>query len=468
MSQPSSFLKRRLESVIGGVPLILVGSGFKQFSNLLQLGGSALGAILVLPETFRAPELNVGFPILQLKAATACYSDLAAWDLAETLALEAGVGEFLDRIDPHRAATVVSPYGIPHHTLGGRRVWAPDAALCRRLESKTTRGAVLSQELPWVNAERAPRRVSHRWWSSARARLGTDTLVIQETGSNAGGTGTYICRTIGQAGGAIAALNGTAGRVTPFIEGTPCNVMGYLTARGQVIVLPASRQLSFTDSQGRPIYAGNVFGESWDVTELTAIRREVEVAGRRLARSGYVGPFGLDFIRLKDGRRAYHDLNPRVNGVISSLNMCAGPVMGMLLTGPAWDFEDLVAAQVEIEAAVQEHPMARWRLTGMFGRKDIERLPADGNYRLDIEHPALTWLGTEMGPELVGGERVVVQAELFPGYPQESNQRIILGNLWCSLEMLEALGSRFGDSVVERLIEALARPSVPAGLGAGD
>lgn len=468
MSRPSSFLKRRLETIVDGVPLILVGSGLKQFSSLLQLGGSASGAILVLPETFRAPELNVSFPLLQLKAATACYSDLAAWDLAETLALEPGVGEFLDRIDPHRAATVVSPYGIPHHALGGRRVWAPDAELCRKLEYKAGRGAVLAGELEWVTSEPAPRRASRHWWRSTCGRLGTEELVIQRTGSNAGGTGTHICRTFDQAAAAIASLQGIAGRVTPFVEGTPCNVMGYVTPRGQVIVLPSSRQLSFIDSQGRPIYAGNVFGVSWVVNELTAIRREVDVAGRRLARSGYVGPFGLDFIRLKDGRRAYHDLNPRVNGVISSLNMCAGPVMGMLLTGPAWDFEDLVAAQVEIDAAVQEHPMARWRLAGVFGRRDIERLPLDGNYNLDVEHSKLTWLGTEMGPELVSGERVIVQSDLFPGYPQESNQRTILGNLWCSLEVLDALGSRFGDSVVETLIEALARPNVPAGLGAGD
>jgi hypothetical protein len=463
-----SFLRSRLESVIEGVPLILVGSGLQQFSALLQLGGSALGAILVLPETFKAPEPDAPFPILHLQAPTECYSDLAAWGLAASLALDAGVTAFLAQIDPEGTATVVSPYGIPYERLGGRRVWASDARLCRALETKRARGAVLAGELPWVAAEPAPRRASHLWWRSVRARLGSDNLVIQRTGSNAGGTGTYVCRTFEQAANAIASLDGIAGRVTPFIEGTPCNVMAFVTARGQVMVLPVSRQLSFTDSEGRPIYAGNVLGESWDAKELAGISREAQVAGRLLARTGYVGTFGLDFIRSEDGGRVYHDLNPRVNGVVSSLNLCAGPVMGALLSGPAWDFEDLVKAQGEIAAAAQEHPMARWRLTGVFGHAETETLPPDGNYRIDIQHPELTWIGPEMGPELVVGERAVVQANLFPGYPLESNRRVILGNLWCSLDALDALSSRFGNSVVETLIEALARPAVPAILGAGE
>jgi hypothetical protein len=467
MSPSRSFLAQNLESVVGGVPLVLIGSGLRQFGDLLEHGGVVLGAIFVLPETFKAPELNTSFPVLQLWGRTGCYSELAASEFGATLAREeVAVGKFLDEIDPCAAATIACPYGLPHHVLRRRRVWAPEARLCRRLESKTISGAVLEADLPWVRAEPSPLRASRRWWRSACRQLGSNRLVIQHTGPNAGGTGTYLCETLEQAAGVIDSLAGAPGRVTPLLEGTPWNVMGFVTAEGQVMVLPLSRQLSFLDSQSRPIYAGNVVGETENAVEPTKIRADVGAAGRRLARAGYVGTFGLDFIKLTDGSRVYHDLNPRINGVASSFNMSAGPVLGALLSGPAWRFEDLVTAQEEIEAQVLEHPMARWRLTGVFNRKALAELPLDGHYRLDPGPPKLTWLGPEMAPDLVGEDVAVVQASVFPGHPLEGVQQVIMGNLWCGLDASNTLSVLSGNAAVQNLIDALGSAIAPAGLAA--
>jgi len=426
--------------------VVVIGIGVDQMLGFSAAGARLAGAISVVPAGSPPPTVAT-LPVLSLTARTRDVLVVAVCGFAQTLAdHHQEVVTFLDSVDPDRAAVIAGYLPVPRTILEGRRAWVADAAVASRLEDKAGARDALSQAVPVVASERLPSRPDQRWWSDTCARWGTDRLVVQAAGLSGGGSGTTVCDSVSE----LPTLNG--GQVMPFVDGVTANVTGVIDCTGHVAAFPASRQLIRLEN-GRPLYAGNVTGEPWATDQRPAIGAEVRAIGAELAARGYVGPFGADFILTADGRRLYHDLNPRINGVVDNMAYLLDrpgqvPLVPLLLSEPDWADDEQMEFEQSLHAAAAARPLARlWLTRTARQRALIAVVPPSGAWEIDPSGPT----GRYLGGAALGGTTAILHTTLAPGQTVEAGDRLVLGNLYCE----PALAARLANETIPDLVDAL-------------
>lgn len=447
---------------LAGRSFVAVSIGPGQLAGVTELGGELAGVIAVVPAG--SPDLakETG-DVLWLAGASRDIFTHVVDEFAATLARErSAVARFLARVDPGAQATVISYLPVPRDIFGARPMWGQDSALCRVLEDKGS--AALASVLP------TPRWLPLRWpcdpgqWAGLQERLGTRTLVVQALGLSGGGTGTRICEDFVAATRSVPTLGSGPLRAAAFVAGEPCNVMGLVTGDGEVLALPCSRQLVAGDASGGPVYAGNCF-EAGDFTadERAAVAGEVRQCGQMLARAGFDGPFGLDFLRVDAGTRVYHDLNPRMNGAAALLaeiiDGASFALPAVLLSRPR--LGGLRSLESAIAAAVARCPRWRWFIADtLAGARTIEVVPPAGRWQIAAAGPVARWCGSDGG---LDDEHAVLGVTLTAGVRVAAGERVVLGDLSCTPALGRALMTAHGERAGARLLAAMFVATCPKG-----
>ncbi|MFH1468996.1 MAG: hypothetical protein ABIO70_31710 [Pseudomonadota bacterium] len=451
----------KARAAVAGRAFFVVGIGVAQMLDFQRLGGSIVGALSVLPSGGPPFAPSLDFPVLSLTGSTRHIFDLVVNDFATTISRNAPrVREVLEACDPDRRATVVSYLPVPSGPFGRREIWAQEAAVGQRLEHKRSLREILLGLLPAVPAIECTWPIDPGAWESAQAELDAEVLVAQHVGLSGGGMGTFVCPSHALALHRLATLDGRPVRLMPWIDGTACNVMGHILDQRRVITFPPSRQLVQPDAAGRPLYAGNVFGEAFSSAEIGAIQDELRALGRALAARGHRGPFGVDFLRTARGARLYHDVNPRMNGSVDSLahylwDGIGSPLRTLLLARCPWSPEEMEALEQVTAAAVAAAPT--WRF---FMAKAVERptrldtIPRAGLWEVEPNAPAVRFVAAGGGPEGIVGQRALLEPTAPPGLGLLPRDSLVLGDLFCSAELGHALEARHGAGAGQALLDA--------------
>ena len=457
----SGLWSARAREFVEGRSFVLVGIGVNQLRVFEQLGGFVRGVVSVVPLGGPPSESSEVYPVLSVTGQVRNIFDFVVDDYAKTLSVHAArVSTFLDRIDPARKATVVSYLPAPRSMVGGRTSWFPDAEIARQLEDKDHTNQLLKPELPCIPSEPVPNPLERDAWDDACRYWATDRLVLQRLGLNGGGRGTWICNVFESAADLVA--EGGHFKWAPYLKGESCNVMGLVCSRDVGAALPPSRQLTETGPKGQPAYAGNVFDGAWTNVELDAIADEVRAFGRTLAAHGFLGPFGLDFIRDVNGRRWYHDINPRMNGAIDSLALYLSegalePLRALMLGRGVWSPATIRALERELRGATRARPITRFYLSReVTDHLCVEHPPPGGLWRVDVERPRLEHVGAYSdGSQTPAGRLALLRPTLAAGTRCEPGDRLVLGDLFCSGKLAHALQSRHGPDTQRKLLDAL-------------
>lgn len=142
--------------------------------------------------------------------------------------------------------------------------------------------------------------------------------VLLRRSRTSGGEGIVKVETIGELQNLWPHLPEAFVCVAPFFEGAlPINVGATVWGPETVSVHRPSLQLiGIPELVGRPFgYCGNDFTAAQDLdrTHIDAIEERVQKIGRWLARHGYLGTFGVDFL-LHDGELLFTEINARFQG----------------------------------------------------------------------------------------------------------------------------------------------------------
>lgn len=466
---------------LAGRRLVAVSIGPGQLAGLTAFAAELAGVIAVVPAG--GPQLPLGTggdgpPLLCLVGASRDIFTHVVDEFAATLArARQAVEAFLARIDPDARATVIAYLPVPQDIFGARPVWAQDAALCRTLEDKGC--AALPSLLP------TPPSVPLRWpctaarWAAMQAELGATTLVVQALGLSGGAAGTRVCEDFAAAQARLPALGPGPLRAAAWVRGEPCNVMGLVTGDGEVLALPPSRQLVATDERGCPGYAGNCFeATDFSADEREAIAGELRRCGEMLARVGFHGPFGLDFLRVDAGTRVYHDLNPRMNGAAGLLaEIVADAEPGLASALPAVLLSqgrlaedlpalseaglagELPALEDALVAAVAARPRWRWFLAATLATpRTIATVPPAGRWHIAPLGPVLRWCGPDGA---LDDEHASLAVTLVGGVTLAAGDRVVLGDLSCTPALGRALLAIHGERAAARLLAAMFHATCP-------
>ncbi|MCX6526000.1 MAG: ATP-grasp domain-containing protein, partial [Actinobacteria bacterium] len=334
--------------------------------------------------------------------------------------------------------------------LNGRETTSPDSALTMHLESKSVAKELLDSAVPTLRSLKVEGAQAAIWWETATAQLGSDRLVVQDTGLSSGGSATYICSSAEQ----VPALNEVV--VTPYATGRPCSVMGIVSA-DSTLVLPAARQIISVDDKNRPSYQGNITGEAWSEESRAGIEAEVKAVGGVLAKRGFVGPFGLDFIEVSQQVRRYIDLNPRIIGLAASFAQLLWPrtetpPMSAMLTAGSWGSEARKELGGAIHDAAIRRPLARVWLTSTARATGPPReLPRAGTLHLDLnQFPLLSTAETPSSSPALWQPLASEDSSLTAG------DLAVLGSLYCDPPVIDSLIKKFGlNDWMSKLTESL-------------
>lgn len=454
---------------LSGRRLVAVSIGPRQLAGLTAFAAELVGVIAVVPAG--GPPLPLGAagdgpPLLWLVGASRDIFSHVVDEFAATLVrARVAVEAFLAEIDPDAQATVIAYLPVPQDIFGARPIWAQDAALCRSLEDKGS--AALPTVLP------TPPSVPLRWpctaasWAATQAELGATTLVVQALGLSGGGAGTRVCEDFAAAEARLPALGPGPLRATAWVAGEPCNVMGLVTGDAEVLALPPSRQLVATDELGCPGYAGNRFeAADFSADEREAIAGELRRCGQMLARRGFHGPFGLDFLRVDASTRVYHDLNPRMNGaagllaeiVADAQPELASALPAVLLSQPRLAGE-VPALEHALAAAVAARPRWRWFLAATLATpRTIATVPPAGRWHIAPRGPVLRWCGPDGA---LDDEHASLAVTLVAGVTLAAGDRVVLGDLSCTPTLGRALLAAHGERTAALLLAAMFHATCP-------
>jgi hypothetical protein len=462
----------RARARIAGRRLVLFGIGMDQIRGFASAGAHVIGGISVLPRGSPTTKASEPFPTLTLTSTTRDILEHVVWGFAQVVERAApDVGGLLDRVDPEGTANVAGYLPVPHASLGGRAAWIVDSATSLPLERKVGAATALDGVVPVIPARSLPPGRPQEWWDRVCAELDADRLVVQAAGISGGGTGTFVCTSRDE----VPVL--AQGFVSPFVEGLAGNVMGVVDDTGTTVVFPASRQLIRMDDRRHPLYAGNVTGEPWAEDDREGLGDDVRAIGTALAEIGFFGPFGVDFIRRADGRRQYHDLNPRMNGVVDSLSRLVDrpstvPLVSVLLSRPQWDPDEALNLEDEVHAAAARSPLARlWLTTTVSRPRVIRTVPRAGRWWIDATAATVTPVGdapdvpTAWGdqwaattdraggdPQPAGPRPCELQPTLPPGFELHAGDRLALGNLYCDPAFVDEMSESTGPALVDAFL----------------
>jgi len=463
------------QSTIANCPLLLVGIGVDQLRSFQTLGGIIRGAVSVLPCGAAISPVIEPFPLLTLEAETRDIFQLVVKDYSETLFRNLSkVLDFFSSVDSSRECTIVSYLPIPSTVLEGRKAWAQDSVGASQIEDKSKTAELLSGNLMAVPSEIVTWPFTRKRWDTSCRKFKSSRLILQQLGLNGGGTGTRFCDEYPVASRAFTYRNQEKVKLMPWIDGIPCNIMATVLDHDRTLVFPPSRQIN-NEEQRKPIYSGNDFGLFLPNDELQELTREVREFGRVLANRGFVGPFGLDFIRKPNGTRLYHDINPRMNGAFDSLAFYLSrdgidPLRVLLLSRRNWHLDDIEALEETLLFHVKNKPLVRFFLSRVMEQDvQIKSPPSTGMWKIDLREAkrpglhqnfVLDGLRLQYKPRfspspMPSHYHVWFRSLMLPGTVVRKNDRLILGDLYCSTSTVQELQDRSQQPLYNVLLNAL-------------
>ena len=200
---------------------------------------------------------------------------------------------------------------------------------------------------------------------------------------------------------------------------------------------------------------------------MADITCEVRSLGRSLGQRGFVGPFGVDFIRDDRGFRHFHDMNPRMNGAVDNLSLYvadddAAPLRVLLLCRRPWSDAEISDLECQLRFLARAHPMTRYFLSRELAEHyRVETVPAAGIWRIaldgDAGGPTLTRETDRMEFTSLSEQQCILRPMLAPGTTWAPGERLFLGDLYCTPALSRRLNERFGADVHRVLVDALLR-----------
>lgn len=459
-----------VKSSVAGRRFIFVGTSFSNALAISHLGGELAGIINAVPENIPRSIYKNSGSILNLHGEKGDIFDFMLEDFASMIAKnKIAVRQFLKNVDPEETAIVVSQLPVPAEIFEGREILAQDFELTKRIETKLPDRRLLPVSLlqvPFVATK--PRRLVGMW-EELSAEEQAAGIVVQKTGLNSGGTGTFLCRNrseVLRCADQLAADGDV--RVMGLINGQLCNVMGLVLDGREVVKMPVSVQLTSMDAAGRPIYGGNRFEAAFLESERDLIGQEVKSVGLFLYDQGFRGPFGVDFIRTLEGQRFYIDLNPRRNGVLDNILFAAGEDLSRALFALCLVHGKLTKSEIdELETTLQhlvdDAPHSKFFLTGSPQHSTtISQVPPTG-----------VWMENEFAFEYVGktgtpgtciasDNQFYLRTAAVSGTKVRPGEQYLLGEVFCGPKLAERLTQKWGVKVHKVLMDGLTSKLIKA------
>jgi RimJ/RimL family protein N-acetyltransferase len=237
----------------------------------------------------------------------------------------AAVTEALDRFDPQGDALVLA---APFHAvtiLGGRAVVGGRRPEWVALEDKTTNDALFDR----AGVDRPPCEIvvagDRAALDAAASRLdrGQGTVWSGDARQGFNGGGTFV-RWVTDEVQAHSAQRWFVDRcrsvrVTPFLEGTPCNIHGFATEDGLAVFRPVEA-ITLRSADPPALHYGGA-ATFFDPPE--ADRARMRIVARRVGsllrdEVGFLGAYTIDGVLTDDGFRPT-ELNPRLGAGITAL-----------------------------------------------------------------------------------------------------------------------------------------------------
>lgn len=460
MKPDGDWIRTKAFELASGQSFLGVAVSVEQLRALAAFGGSVVGAVLVVPD--KTPDVlpDEAIPTLTLRSIHSNIFDHVVRDFGSALSRYADrVSEFLESCDPRGEAIVVSTLPIPHRLFGARKIWAQNDQITRPLEKKSALPGLLEGVLPTVKGATESWPCQREVWESLVQSYGTKTLVVQDPGLSGGGAGTWMADDWERAI-AIVKPSLEAVRITGFVPGTPCNVSGVVVDADQTIVFPPSIQIIGMEPEGSPVYAGNILGDDlFNTHDVADIRSEVKRFGTRIASAGFRGPFGLDFIHASAKSRLYHDINPRMNGVIDSLSQYlaadgASPLLVLLYSHSDWHCSEVERLERNFDEFVHSRPHWRFFLSRLIDASWSEaRPPIAGRWRIETSVPSATRVGPVCGLDELSDDEAILLSTLVDTKSYRTGERLVLGDMLCGPSLGAALSELHGSSVAVRLFD---------------
>lgn len=224
------------------------------------------------------------------------------------------------RFDPSEDAMVLGAGFSRRSELAGRPIYGRREPSWGALEDKTTVDSI------WDAAGIAapphavvPLRDAPQAAAELAGDLGTVWVADNRRGWHGGAEFTRRVRFPDEATAAVTWFGRHARRVriTPFLEGIPCSIHGFVTDDGVAVFRPV--ELYILRRLDEPTFYYARVGTFWDPPR--EVRSNMRSAARRVAdvlvdRVGYRGGFGIDGVCTADGFRPT-ELNPRLSAGLS-------------------------------------------------------------------------------------------------------------------------------------------------------
>ena len=305
--------------LVEGRRVVLVGGGFaawaREVSLLRSLGSDRCLCVVGGDGTGECPDpsdtdrFDVGIAAPDIIAEFREWEKVAADPPAELL-------DTLDTFDPEHRALVLVPNFTAIIDVGDRPVYGARRPEWVALEDKAAVDEFFDAAgVPYPPSEVVPAAVDPLVDATARLDRGSGTVWAGDArdGFNGGAVFVRWIRDESHIAEAVGFLGQRCDRVrvAPFVEGVPCSIHGFVTARGVAVFRPVEMLTLRHTGESRLHYAGTA--TFWDPAPAgrSEMERAAEAAGSRLKDEvGFRGLFTVDGIMSEQGFVAT-ELNPR-------------------------------------------------------------------------------------------------------------------------------------------------------------
>jgi hypothetical protein len=368
----------------------------------LVIGGRGTGAF---PDEADAEVVVVDLPAADMVEEIRAWERLHAEPPPEVCAA-------LDRYDPDGGALLLLPPFDTARLVAGRSAWGARPPSWTALEDKTTVDGLCDR----AGVARPPSEVvdvDPELLRAAADRLDAGAGTVWAGDASAGFNGGAVCvhwvRDEADAAAAAAALTGRCrrARVTPFLEGVPCSIHGFVTGDGVAVLRPVELVTLRAPTAPRLRYAGT--STVWDPepADREAMRDVARrIGGALRAEVGYRAFFTVDGVLTAEGFRPT-EVNPRFGagllGMRDALPDLPLPLLHRAAIAGAIDPPAADLEAVLLPAADATRSAAAWLV-----------VPGP-----PVDHPEEAELGegvrVELGPSAMGRfVRVVFDAAALP------------------------------------------------------